>query len=194
MFKLLLLPAVTLGLSAGMARADVVYSITNPNTSTLTSANSTTAQADRIWNFTTLPGWDPDLGFISMTVTETFNTDTNSKSFQATIINFDDAITTAPEIFFLQPQQTTAQPLTRTFTTGCCTDVHSDTFSLADISGDGVLGEFHTRIGLDSGSPLTLESMTITLDFLAPEPATFGMIGLGLAALGFAARRRKFAR
>src|SRR5580658_6872169 len=110
-----------------MARADVTYTIVNSTVSPLTSMNSTTAQADRNWNFTILPGWDPDLTFVSMTVSETFNVDTSSKEFQSTIINFDDTpVTSSPEIFFLQPEQTTAASLTRTFTVGCCTDVNSD--------------------------------------------------------------------
>jgi hypothetical protein len=69
-----------------------------------------------------------------------------------------------------------------TTTTGATADFQSaNTFYPADVSGEADTGDWQ----LFSNDPITSEVITV------PEPATIALMGIGIAGLGFGARRRK---
>jgi PEP-CTERM motif len=179
-------------LAAGAARASETFTITKTPDITLTGASATT---EEVWNFTALPGWSQDLDILSVEITETFSNVSDGAQFASTFIQYTPTLAdlpTQPRIYVIFPVQTptSSETVTENAPYPCCTDSFSETFSTADITGDGTLGVFDTRVSRNAGS-FEIDTLTISIT-AAPEPATVAVMGLGLgliALCGFKRRR-----
>jgi hypothetical protein len=187
---LLLLPLLSL---TGTVRAgDLTFAITKTPDIGLNSGDSHT---EEVWNFTTLPGWSQSLIIESVEITETFSGISGGSQFQSTFIAYTPTLAdlgTQPRTYVIFPAETptATETVTENGPFPCCTDSFSESFSAADLTGNGVLGQFDTRVARNTGS-FTIDSLTMTITAETPEPATFGLIGLGLVAM--MGIRRKFA-
>jgi len=178
-----------------MAHATLSFTITKTPDITL---NSSTSSTEEIWDFTTQAGWSQGLTILSVEITETFSNVAGGSSFQSTFIQYQSD-PTAPNlegaskiyIIFGAQDPSPTETVTESAPYPCCTDTSSETFSAADITGDGTLGQFDTRVARNTGS-FELDSLSITIDAETPEPAAFGLAGVGLLAIVLASRRPLF--
>ncbi|MGA3213824.1 MAG: PEP-CTERM sorting domain-containing protein [Terriglobales bacterium] len=161
------------------------YTITDNADVEIDQASSHEEQA---WNFTALAGWCGSCTVDSVTVKEDFTLilpggTPSAPNFQSTFIQDTAPLSSQSALFFIFDAQTPTATETTTLTPGV------DGFTLADVSSGGSLGEFATRVARNGGG-FFLESIAVTVDVTAPEPASIALTGLGLIALAVIARRR----
>jgi hypothetical protein len=180
--KSLIFSTLALCLAAGSARATVVFAETQTPDVVLNTGNS---HNEQVWDFTTQPGWSQGLVIESIEVTETFSGIGGGSTFASTIIPYDTTVpnSEAAEFVLFASENVTA--------TKTVTDNVPSPVTLADISNGGTLGQFDTRVSRSTAGSFTLDSITIDITAESPEPATFVLMGAGLAAVAFFARRRR---
>jgi hypothetical protein len=182
--KLFLLLPLALLLTGTIRAGDLTFTITkNPDI----GLNSGDSHTEEVWNFTTLAGWSQGLIIDSVEITETFSGISGGSQFQSTFIAYTPTLGnlgTQPRSYVIFPAETptVTETVTESGPFPCCTDSFSESFSAANLTGNGVLGQFDTRVARNSGS-FTIDSLSMTITAEAPEPATFGLIGLGLVAM-----------
>jgi hypothetical protein len=176
---------LALGLATGTAKASAIFTITQTPDFAM-SGTAADTHIEEVWNFAGLPGWDPSFVIQNLQITEKFSNigiSIPGPNFQSTIIPYN---TTVPNLgaaeFFLFTAQGVTATKSASFTV-------PGQIPIADLSNGGVEGQFDTRVGRNSGT-FQLDSVTITLTVLTPEPATFALTALGLAAAICFARRR----
>lgn len=205
--KPLIFSTLALCLVTNAAHASQIFTLTqNPNF-TLSSSTGTTS-VQQAWDFTTLAGWSQSLTIDSIVITESFSTVSPFPfildAFQSTILNgpyLTNPGTSQTEDYFIfgnaannvHPAATVTATLDAPYP--CCVVKSGQSFTLADITNPtgNVLGQFDTRVAHNAGT-FELDSMTIQITAETPagvpEPAGFALVGFGLTALVFMARRR----
>jgi hypothetical protein len=181
------------GLSPDLVQASpIVFQITKTLNATL---NSGTAHIEQSWDFASLPGWNPVYQIASFDVQETFSGIGSGSNFRSTIINFTQPLGTAAATYFLFFDQAPAATdhVTLLAPYPCCNDSQGHNFDLSQITGNGVLGDFHTRIARNNGT-FTAGTMTVTITANTPEPSTIVLMGTGFFVVGLFARKRRPAR
>jgi hypothetical protein len=194
--KTLAFSAFALCLAAGSARATTTYSYTDTSTyyeetqtfSPGLALSTTVSSYDQDWNFTGQPGFtSPYLAVQSIVITEVFAGVAGGSTASTTLTAYDTTLPNGESATYIVYDDRTLTNPTDTVTV---TDDVPSPVTLADISNGGTLGEFDTRVSRYNAGSFTLDSMSVTINYTTPEPATFMLMGLGLAAVGLFARRR----